>query len=78
MVADPHPLKILLRYHWVQEYIDEGLVLSHQGSKKTALTVAVSFGNVAQVFLLLSEFPRAVDAPVGVRERVAPHLHGGL
>jgi hypothetical protein len=66
MVADPRPLQLLLRYHWVQECIDDELVLSgqtaRQGCKNTALTVAVSFGNVAQVFLLLSEFPRAVDA----------------
>jgi hypothetical protein len=66
MVADPHPLELLLRYRWVQEHIEDELVLAgqtaRQGCKNTSLTIAVSFGNLAQVFLLLSEFPRPVDA----------------
>jgi hypothetical protein len=78
MVADPHPLELPLRCHWVQEYVDEELVLSgqtaSQGCKNPVLTVTISFGNVAQVILLLSEFPRAIDAEPDSSQPVAANV----
>jgi hypothetical protein len=61
MVKDHRPLKLLLRYQWVQENINLPMELpgvpSQQGDETTALHIAVTNHRLTNVLLLLSELP---------------------
>lgn len=61
LIKDHRPLKLLVQYEWIQENINipielEGLT-PQKGDFTTALHAAVSNRRVANVFLLISEFP---------------------
>jgi hypothetical protein len=62
MIKDYRPLQLLLRYRWVQEFIDEPIdmmkgMTREQGDQTTALHAAVSHRRVANVMQLVSGFP---------------------
>jgi hypothetical protein len=67
MIKDYRPLKLLIQYQWVQENINIPIELkgvpAQQGDFTTALHAAVSNHRLANIFLLISDFPAYKKMP---------------
>jgi ankyrin repeat protein len=67
MIKDYRPLKLLIQYQWVQENINIAIELkgvpAQQGDFTTALHAAVSNHRLANIFLLISDFPAYKKMP---------------